>query len=152
MSFGKKVAVAVSLDDDLMVHLQTLKDMEFLRDSEIHLIHVFNTISYAVGFAEAPLIYPVEEDRRNIEKAVLGRLETLWLDVLPVGFRGKAIFKCLFHEDPKQKFANYLDEIKADLCIVATRKRRGLFESSFAHYLEKHAHAHLIVLKTDVKD
>jgi hypothetical protein len=152
MNFAKKVAVAVSMDDDLLEHLKSIKQMSFLNHSEIHLVHVFNTISYAVGFAEAPMIYPIEDDRKAIEQAVLGRLAQVSQNILPADFKGKLVHKCLFHDNPKEKFSDYLHEIRADLAIVATRKRRGLFESSFAHYLSKHSESHLIVLKTNVED
>lgn len=147
MKFGKKVVVAVSLDEELKDHLKSIKHMDFLAQSEIHLVHVFNTISYAIGFAEAPLIYPVQQDRAVIEKEVLSQLRDLSRDILPLHFSGKIIYQCLFHDNPKEKFCLYVENSKADLAVIATRRRRGLFESSFAHYVGKHSDCHQILLK-----
>ena len=148
MRFGKKIVIAVDLQEGMEEALKPLKGMDFLRASELHFVHVFHTTTFAYGLGETALIYPIEEDRNIIHQSVLAKLVQLSAGLLPAGFEGKAYQRCLFSDDPKRKFCDYANEIGADTVIVATRQERGLFESSFAAYQSKHARAHVIALKS----
>lgn len=147
MKFAKKVVIAVAMDDDMIQRLEDVKKMEFLKNSEVHLVTVFNTINYGFAFGDFPLVYPIEGDRKAIEESILSMLNYTTSKILPVGFEGKALQRCLFDENPKAKFSQYVNEVKADLVIVATREKKGFFESSFAEYVGKHTHANLLTLK-----
>jgi hypothetical protein len=146
MKFAKKVVIAVNLEDDPAKIFAPVKALEFLKYAEIHLVHAFQTTTYALGFGEFPLAYPIEEDRRTIEQSVLALLHKVSLDLFPDN-SFKVIQKCLFSDDPKRKFCDYLGEVKADTVFIATREKRGLFESSFAAYVNRHSDANLIILK-----
>jgi len=54
----------------------------------------------------------------------------------------------LFGEDPKQAMIRYITEVQGDLIVVASRKERGVFESSFAQYVSKHTLANVLILKS----
>ena len=147
MKFAEKVALAVSLKDDLVNLINPIRDLEFLSHSELHFIHIIPTVSLPALYLEHPLTFPVSEERKNIEAKVLAQLEKKSKDVLPVHFDGKVVYRCLFDQNPKERFCHYVDEIKASLVIVPTRKRRGLFESSFAQFVVKNTEANMIFLK-----
>jgi nucleotide-binding universal stress UspA family protein len=147
MRFAKKVVIAISLNDDMVETLRVVKHMDFLKNSEVHLVNVFNTVSYAFGFGEFPLVYPVEADRKLIEQSVLAKLVHVSGEIVPESFEGKLIQKCLFSDKPKERFCDYVNDIKADLVIVAAREKRGLFESSFAQYVGKNSKANILTLK-----
>jgi hypothetical protein len=147
MSFSKKVVVAVDLGKDLSEVLNPIKEMSFLAQSEIHFVHVFNTITYSFIFGDFPTIYPVEADRSLIEKSIVSILENTSKTHLPSNFQGKVIHQCLFADDAKDKFSEYVKGINADLVLVATREKHGIFDSSFAQYLVKHTNANILVLK-----
>lgn len=147
MEFAQKVVIAVPLIENMAEMLREVRGMDFLKDSEVHLVSVFNTINYAVGLGEFPLIYPVVEDREAIEKSIINKLRQIRSDILPSGLENRAQVRCLFGENVKETFCTYAEEIKADTVIVATRKKRDLFESSFAHYVMKHLDADIIILK-----
>jgi hypothetical protein len=143
----KKVVVAVGLGDGVGELLKPLKEMNFLDHSEIHFVHVFNTFNYTTVLSDFPFVYPIEADRTPIKKAILGLLEKTSRVVLPQGFKGKVIHECLFDESAKFKFSEYVNEQKASFIIVPSRKKRGVFESSFAQYVHKHTEANLLLLK-----
>lgn len=147
MKFAKKVIVAVPLIENMAQMLSEVKEMEFLKDSEVHLVSVFNTINYAVGLGEFPLVYPVVEDREAIERSIVNKLKQVRSEILPSGIDNRAYVRCLFGENVKETFCSYAEEIKADAVIVATRKKRDFFESSFAQYVMKHLDADIIILK-----
>ncbi len=151
MSFAKKVIVAVGLSNSVASSdgMASLVEMSFLENCEIHFVHVFKTINYAAVFGEFTAVYPVETQRAEIENSVLSSLVGLTKDVLPQNFKGRVIHRCLFGEAPKVEFCGYVEQTKADLIIVPTRKKRGLFESSFAQYVNKHTNVNMILLKSE---
>ncbi len=147
MKFARKVLLAVPLIDNMGDMLKGVKGMDFLKDSEVHLVTVFNTINYAVGLGEFPLVYPVIEDREKIELAIITKLNALKKEILPEAIVEKSVAHCLFGENVKETFCDFAKEVKADTVVVATRKKRDFFESSFAHYVTKHLDADIIIIK-----
>jgi nucleotide-binding universal stress UspA family protein len=147
MAFAQKVIIAVGLDDLGEGQLLVLKKMNFLQSSELHFVSVFKTIDYTYGLGEFSLVFPVSDDRRSIEETIISKLKKISEKVIPEGFKGSIYYHCLFDENPKEKLCHYIKELKADTVIVAARKKRGLFESSFTNYVAKHSEADVIILK-----
>jgi len=147
MAFAQKVIIAVGLDDLGEGQLSGLKKMNFLQSSELHFVSVFKTIDYTYGLGEFSLVFPVSDDRKAIEENILNKLKKISAEMTPVGFKGSIFHHCLFDENPKEKLCQYIKELKADTVIVAARKKRGLFESSFTNYVAKHSEADVIILK-----
>ncbi len=147
MRLAKKAIVAVEISNHLPELLRELREMDFLAHSEIQFVHVFNTVTYSFGLGEFPLVYPVESDRKTIERSGIELLAQVTEKVLPRNFAGKASYRILFNDDPKWRFANHVKEEKADLVIIPTRSKHGLFDSSFAQYVNKHTDCNLILLK-----
>lgn len=143
----KKVVIAADLTNDINEVLKPIRSMDFLKHSEIHLVHVFNTVDYGFVFGEFPLVYPVEADRNSISESVLSMLRRTGKEIVPAGFEGKVIEHCLFSENPKVKFSHYLKDIHPDLVIIASREKHGMFESSFAQYVAKHSATNMLILK-----
>lgn len=150
MRFARKVAVAVNLNHEIPDVFKTLKDLEFLNQCEIHLVHSFFTINYLVGLGEAALAYPLEADRIKIQESVMATLDNHARKIFPSDFKGKVITHCLFSDDPKRKFCDYVKAEHIDLVIVAAREKKGFFDSSFTYYVQKHTPANMIVLKQKV--
>lgn len=146
MIFGHKVVIGVDFNEKCKEQLESLQELSFLRNSEVHLVHVFQTTSMVYGLmAEYSLVYPVERDRKEIEKSIEAKLLSLSESVF--GPQVKIVTKCLFDENPKEEFCLYAKEIKADTIIVFSRIKHGIFESSFAQYCNRHSHCNLIILK-----
>lgn len=151
MFFANKIAIAINLNDPMEDILQNLKSMDFINQSEIHFVNINLTTSYAIGLGESSVVYPLEADQKVIQDSTVTALRNLAEKLLPPGFQGKIIADCLFSDDPKRKFCSYVDENKIDTIILAARKKRGFFESSFTQFVSKHTDANLIILKHSLK-
>jgi nucleotide-binding universal stress UspA family protein len=150
MIFTKKILVAVDLNMDSSELFNTLREMDFIKHAEVHFVHVFNSFNYSFMFGDFPLVYPIEADRKVIKDGVLRMLDEKVKGFLPKDFDGKLINQCLFSDDPKAKFCEYIKEISPELVIIGTRLKHGIFESSFAHYVSRHSNANLLLLKKGI--
>lgn len=147
MKFINKVVIAVGMDEDMVERLRPVESMEFLQNCEVHFVTVFNTLNYGFVMGDIPLVYPVEADRKAIELTINEMLKNTSKQILPVGFAGRVVHECLFDQNPKSLFSTYVEDVKADLVIIAAREKKGFFESSFTQYVGKHTKANLLVLK-----
>lgn len=150
MSFSKKVAIAINLNDPQTEILKGIKQLEFLNNSELHFVTINMTTSYAIGLGESSIVYPLIDDQKKIREATISALNQLASTLLWQDFRGKIISECIFSDDPKRKFCEYVKESGIDTVILAGREKKGFFESSFTNYVNKHSHANLIILKHKV--
>lgn len=141
----KKIIVAVGLDEETHEALLKIKKIDIHPDTEIHLVNVFPVILYARGMHLAVLTYPLPQERPAIEETVLAKLKAVKDEILPE--HKKVVFKCLFDSNEKAAFNDYVGSRNADLVVVATRKRHGLFDSSFAQHQLKHSHSNVLVLR-----
>lgn len=145
---ANKVIVAVSMEEETQRPLLQLQDLNFSRDTEIHLIHVMPVILYARGMDLTVLTYPLEEERPKIVETITGKLRKLAKDIFPE--HTKIVYECLFDSNEKAAFCDYVQEQKADLVVVATRGKHGLknfFDSSFAQHQLKHSPTNVLVLR-----
>ena len=147
MSFAKKIAVAVNLNEPLSEILESMKSLDFINKSEVHFLNIYLTTTYAIGLGESAIIYPLETDQKKIREQTLERLDELGRSFLPKEFSGKIVSECLFSDDPKRKFCEYISEKGIDTVIVAAREKRGIFESSFTQFISKHTKANMLILK-----
>jgi len=148
MKFAQNVVVAVGVAEtgEGPHAFEQLSQMTFLNQSRVHFVHVFKTVLYATPLGPT-LNYPGTEEKSQIEESIFKYLKHTFTAVLPESFGGQAHFVCLFGDDPKQAMIKYITEVKGDLIVVASRKERGIFESSFAQYVSKHTHADVLILK-----
>jgi hypothetical protein len=150
MSFAKRVAVAINLNEPMKDILSGLRELEFLNKSEVHFVNVYLTTTYAVGLGEGSIVYPILSDQKKIQESTVAALQNMVPGLLSPKFEGKIVPDCLFADDPKRKFCHYVEEKNIDTVIVAAREKRGFFESSFTQYVSKHTRANMIVLKHKV--
>ena len=145
MSYPQKTVIAVNLNSDYKKMLAPIKEMSFLNTSEIHLVYVFPSISYGFVF-EGTLSFPVPDEKDKIQEKVNTLLSEIEKNLLPT-HKGTVKKVSLFDESPSEAINKYINEQKADLAIVATGLRKGIFESSVATYLSKHSSANLLVIR-----
>jgi nucleotide-binding universal stress UspA family protein len=144
----KKVIVAVSLEAETHAPLMKLKNMGIDRGAEIHLVHIVPIIVYGRGIHLSVMTYPLPEERPKVEEIILANLGEVKNELFPD--YEKVILKCLFDSNEKSAFSDYVDQNKADLVVVATRPKHGLFnffDSSFAQHQLKHASTDVLVLR-----
>lgn len=142
------MAIAISLEEELISTMMQVETLELATDAEIHLVHVVPTILYARGMHPSALTYPLPEERPGIEQAIVDKLKVIAGRLFP---RNKNIvLRCLFGQNEQETFCDYLKEHGADFAVVATRGKHGiatLFDSSFAQYLCRYSPVPLIVLR-----
>lgn len=145
MELGKRIVIAVDIAKEARGRFDELKELKFNSDSEIHLVYVFQEIGFNFAIDAYSMAYPLVNDRLEIEKSVNGALKDLVKEIFPKDL--KVHTHCLFSENQKEKLCDVSDELKADVVILAARKRHGIFESSFAQYMLKHSERNLLILK-----
>lgn len=150
MKYYRKVFVPIEIDESAPAFLRSLQDMESIKHAEVHFVHVFRTITYSFAIGTVPSVYPVEEDRKVIEESITSLLEAMSRKVLGKDFDGKVIHRVLFNDNPKKSFTNYVTEHRPELVIIPTRDKHGLFESSFAAYVNGHTECDVLMLKHKV--
>lgn len=129
--------------------LDTIKKMKhdfLLQNTVIHLLHVFEVHMYNADLV--PVIFPSEVQYPDIEASATGILQNLAkemnLKIEPSNI------KCFFSHSREEKIISYLNEVKADLVIVATRGKHGLegfFNSSLADFLSKYSPCDVLVVR-----
>jgi nucleotide-binding universal stress UspA family protein len=147
MSFPRKVLVAIDINDQMEEMLAPLRKLEFLNNSEINLVHASPLLRYGYPLDFGSYSYPLAEDKVVIEQAVLNKIAGVQEKILPYDFTGTVKIKCLFGDKEAEAFCDYAREINADLVILAPRKSKSFFDSSFCHYVTRHAHNNLLILK-----
>lgn len=147
-----KIAIAISLNPELNAKYRELQSTPWIKDAEIHLINVFHTHNYLLGTEDIPLAYPIETNLEEIKKSTINYLKRVGRESFNQVPEDRIHFECLFSDDPKQTFCDYVNDIKADLSIILTRKKRGFFESSFGQYVSRHSNSHVLLLKETNED
>lgn len=129
--------------------IDTLKNIrhEFLfKNTHVFFLHVFEVHMYNADLV--PVIFPAEVQYPDIEASTVGILENL-ANELKIKNDQKTI-KCFFSHSREEKIISFLNEVKADLVIVATRGKHGLegfFNSSMADFLSKYSPCDVLVVR-----
>ena len=146
MKFPRKVIVAVDISQDMEQIFSPLHKLDFMKDAESHLVHVSLKIVYNFALDFGALAYPLSDDRALIEQAIVAKITGLQEKILPYGHTGTVHVKCLFGESPAETFCNYAKENHADLLVLAPRKSKPIFDSSFGKYVNRHANSSIFLL------
>jgi nucleotide-binding universal stress UspA family protein len=144
-----RIAVAVTMDPEMLKSLKTLGQYDFIQGAEVHLVNVFETVNMSHSGNLPAGVYPSNDAFPVIEQGILEQLEKVKQSILPA-HSGKVVLKGIFGFDAKTKFTEYAANINADMVVVATRGKRGiegLFDSSFAQYLSKYSPASVFILR-----
>lgn len=142
---SSKVVIAVAMKDESIEQLKKLKGSPLLKNADIHLVHVFKSEVFVNELS--PYFYPDPEQQKEIKQTVLKILEGLG-DELVNG--GELSYYVDFHNDPKEKMVEYIASEKPDCLVVATKGKKGLeglFNSSFAEYMNRHSPCDLYILR-----
>lgn len=144
----QKIAIAVSLKEELLPSLKRLKELDIVKQAkQVSLIHIFKTEYYTNDFA--PYSFPPEEAKPEIEKTVITSLKNIQENYLPPNL-SQVQLSCDFSGNPKQTLVDQLQNEKFDLVITATRGKHGiegLFSSSFSEFLLKFSPCDVLVLR-----
>lgn len=124
MKYYRKILVAVNINDDCINTLKKLKGSPYLKQAHIELIHIIKTRIYPETFY--PLIYPNDEEIRNLKEKIHGALRKLRDEILTEDEREKSKITVLAEPIPKKYMCEYLEEKKKDLVVLTTKSKKGL--------------------------
>lgn len=142
----KKVIAAVQLDDKSIATLSKMKNLNFDKGTEIHLVHV---VEITPSLAEIAKGFEVgsqksKEIALEVEERLKKISEHFGLD--GVNF----VFKGIVCGNRRQEFLAYVESQKADLVIAASKERegfKGFFEGSFTNFLTKFCKMDLVIFR-----
>lgn len=142
----KNIVICADLNQNSLDTLKTLgRNLDF-KDATLHFIHVFEIHMYNADIV--PVIFPTEDQYPEIEQSTLNILNKLGNDL---GAKKDQIqTKCFFSHSREEKIRSYLNEVNADLAVVATRGKHGIegfFSSSLADFLCKYSPCDVLVVR-----
>lgn len=142
----KNIVICTDLNQNSLDTLKTLARNLDLKEAIVHLVHVFEIHMYNADIV--PVIYPTEAQYPEIEQSTLGILDKLTHDL---GAREDQVrLKCFFSHSREERISSYLNDVQADLVVVATRGKHGIqgfFSSSLADFLCKYSPCDVLVLR-----
>ena len=141
--------VAVDLSDHSINLLKDkLSKMDWTGTKELHLVHGFQLQIYADNFYFTA--YPMEDQYEEVKKSVNELLNGLAEEVFKGEGGPNVIKQCVISSSPTKDLAEYAGENKIGKMIIGTRGKHGisgLFSSSFAEYMVRHAPCELHILR-----
>ena len=132
-------------------NLDSIRKMDFLKESDIHLVHVVK--EYLAGYDimfNSQIV--MEEDKEAIKLSVVNRLKEIGKEILPFNFTGKVTYHCVFGFDPKQTLVNVAADLRANLMVLATRGDKQLFDESVSHFCGLHAPCDVLIVRKGIHD
>jgi nucleotide-binding universal stress UspA family protein len=142
----KNIVVCADLNQNSLDTLKSLGRSLDFRDTILHFIHVFEIHLYNADIV--PVIFPTEVQYPDIEKSTLSILDKLSKDV---GARSDQVqLKCFFSHSREEKINSYIEEVNAEMVVVATRGKHGIegfFSSSLADFLCKYSPCDVLVIR-----
>ncbi|MBT4791108.1 MAG: universal stress protein [Halobacteriovoraceae bacterium] len=145
----KKVMVCVDLSDESIEFFKkSLKAVDWSGIDEVHFVHGFQKHIYADNFYFTT--FPLETEFADIEKSVVDVMKTFEAEIYGDKKKPNIVNKCIISNTPKKAMSEYAKESNVDEMIIATRGHtgiEGLFASSFAEYMLRHAACNLRILR-----
>ena len=142
----KNIVVCADLSQNSLDTLKTLHHNIVLENANLHFLHVFEIHMYNADIV--PVVFPTEVQYPDIEMSTLNILDKLAKDI---GARSEQThLKCFFSHSREEKIISYLNEVHADLVIVATRGKHGIegfFSSSLSDFLCKYSPCDVLVVR-----
>lgn len=140
----KKIVLFSQLEEESLNQLKKISAHMNVADFEFHLVHCHKIQVY---MNELSLYsYPSEEQFEEMKKATDNILKQFANEM---GLKNFHVHSFL-DSDPKDRCSTFLEDIEANLCVVATRGKKGLdgvFESSFANHMNKYAPCDVLALR-----
>jgi hypothetical protein len=143
----KSAIVGIDFNEQAQVNLELLSEMTFLKNVDLHFVHVSMMQPYSWAKDLNIPLYPEGEARVVIEHAVVEKLQELGEKYSPIGYSGTIRHVCLFSSNPRKEFAGFTEKTGAGLVILLAEKQRHLSLGSFINYQCHHGAAHVLVLR-----
>lgn len=142
----ENIVICADINQASIDTLKAMKHEFIFKNAHIHYLHVFEVHMYNADLV--PVIFPAEVQYPDIEASAVGILDNLARDLKTPEER-KTI-QCFFSHSREEKIVSYLNDVKADLVVVATRGKHGIegfFNSSLADFLSKYSPCDVLVIR-----
>lgn len=142
----KTYVLCTTLDKECLNTFKKIQHEVDLKHTAIHVVTVIRLNIYHIDLS--PYIYPTEIQYANLENKAVEIMRELG-DSLGID-SSRITYKCFFEYKKKEIIKAYLEEVKADLVVVATRGKYGipgLFSSSLADFLCKFSPCDVLVMR-----
>lgn len=142
----KNYVLCTTLDNECLNSLKNIRHKVDLKNTIVHIVTVVKLNIYHIDLS--PYIYPTEIQYANMEMKAIDKMKDLG-DSLGLD-SDKIVYKCFFEYDKKEIIKKYIEEVNADLVVVATRGKYGipgLFSSSLADFLCKFSPCDIFVMR-----
>ena len=145
----KNIVVCVDLKqnslDTLKKHFMNDDSLNF-HNVKFHFVHIFEIYNFHAEIV--PVIFPTEEEFPELKKRAITTLEKLAHDI---GLKSdQVILKCFLEHSREEKINSYLNKVKADMVVVASRGKHGIegfFLSSFADFLCNYSPCDVLIIR-----
>lgn len=145
MKSFKKVILGVKLDEGFEI-VSLLNRLDFLKTSDIFLVHVSRSTDHSL-FPELKLaFYPSGEEKIILEQAIIGKLNQIKNSMVSSGRSGEIQVECLFSGNPKKSFCQFASEINSDLILLMAEKSKFPI-ASFVQYQIDHSKIPVFILR-----
>ncbi|MGZ3788580.1 MAG: universal stress protein [Bacteriovorax sp.] len=142
----KNIVVCVDLNQNSLDNMKSFQHKLLFENAKVHFLHVFEIHMYNADIV--PIIFPTEVQYPDIEVSTIAILDKLAKDM---GMRDEqTTYKCYFSHSREERIISYLNEVNAEMVIVATRGKHGIegfFSSSLADFLCKYSPCDLLVVR-----
>ncbi len=142
----KKIMLCIDLNNEsLEVFKESFKKEQWGDVQEYHLVYSVQLQVYADTFFLTS--FPDESQHKDIEASVQEVISNLKKEILP---DANCKIKCLFSSSPKAAMAEYAKNNNIDEMVIGTRGKHGVagvFSSSFAEYMVRHAPCQLRIIR-----
>lgn len=140
----KKIVLFSQLEEESLNQLKKIKSHMNVADFEFHLVHCHKIQVYMNELSIYS--YPGEKQFEELKNATDNILKQFAKEL---GLKNFSVHSFI-DADPKSRCVTFLEDIDADLCVVATKGKKGLegfFESSFSSQMNKYAPCDVLVLR-----
>ena len=145
----KNLMVCVDMSEkSLEVLEKSLKELDLDQFENIYYVHGFERTTFVDTFYLAT--HPMDENFPAIEKSIVETLKGLDEKVRHGSDLKNGYYSAFLSSFPKDVMCDFAKDKKIDQMIIATRGRsgiKGLFSSSFAEHMVRHAPCRLLILR-----
>ena len=145
----KNILVNIDLKDQSITPLkQYFETLNWETVGSIHFVHSFQKQVYADNFYFTS--YPNENEFEKIEESANEFLKGIAKDLIPEKYNHLVSTQCLISHTPKKAVVEYADKNNIQNMVIITRGLHGIegvFASSFAEHMIRHAHCELTILR-----
>ena len=145
---AKKILIALSIEEKLLPAIHSWgKKFDWSSVSEVHFLHIVkkNISPLEYGLIETPDDETFEEMKPSLENYMKEEAKK----IIPKSFHPHVYYHIVSDFYPDEETIELLKKIEADLVVVTTHEKHGLFHRSFTRHMIKTAPCDVYVIRPE---